>query len=66
MKRKNIAEAVELFIESCLILGTLREVLKDKCFQLVQQKNERKKPHKIDARAKWVNFPVNIPLASGR
>ena len=64
--KKNIAEAVELFIESCFERGILHEVLKEQGFQLMQQ-SARKKPRKsslkINAGAKLFDIPAEFPVA---
>ena len=66
--KKNITEAVELFIESCLGRGVLDEVLEKQGFQFMQRpmrKKPRKLRMKINAGAKLFDIPAEIPVAQG-
>ena len=69
---KNIIEAVELFIESCVARGKLSEALKKRGFLRVedlsraerrrQQRSKTRSPQR--AAADTIKFPVELPLAA--
>ena len=63
--KKNIVEAVELFIESCFERGVLNEVLEKQGFQPMQRQPVRKPHLRINAGVKLFDIPAEIPVAQG-
>ena len=61
--KKNIVEAVELFIESCLERGVLNEVLENHGFQSAQRQSVRKLPSKPNLKNFFIS--AEVPVAQG-
>ena len=57
---KNIVDAIQLFLESCFIRGTLERVLKDCGFEMEEKvvSTRRERPIK-DQHMKMVNVPLS-------
>ena len=62
--RKNIIEATQMFIESCVEDGTLNSVLHDSGFRLANEKPARKRQSKTNEifGGRAIKIPTQIPL----
>lgn len=65
--KKNIKEATELFIQSCIMRNTLTEVLTECGFRSVYKTNSRKAKRAsppANSTRKRIQFPSEIPMMS--